>query len=114
MSAETLQLMPAGSFTLRRAIKFRIDGKVHSGELVIGDLRKVRTKGKANAFACSWVLSRTDPKPRDIYGEDALSALLNCLSFLSLYIQNQAKAGVEIWWLERGDNAGLKLIMTKV
>ena len=95
-------------FTLKRRLRFRIRDKITAGELVISNLRKVTTRAKADAWACSWSLSETDAKPRDIYGEDALSALVNCLVFLNSYVQNQAEAGVEIWWIEKGDNAGLK------
>lgn len=108
MKPHTSKLTPEWTFEIRRALKFRIGGKVQRGELVIGNLRKVETKGKAQSFACSWSLSPIDPMPRDIYGEDALSALVNCLAFLNAHIQNYASAGIEIWWLEKGDNAGLK------
>ena len=102
------------SFEIRRVLKFRIKGKLQEGELVIGNLRKVEIKGKAPSFACSWSLSPTDPKPRDIYGEDALSALVNCLAFLNAYVQNYAEAGIEIWWVEKGDNAGLKPFLAEM
>jgi hypothetical protein len=108
MKPHSVKPTPERNFEIRRALKFRIKGKVQQGELVIGNPRKVETKGKAQSFACSWSLPPTDPKPRDIYGEDALSALVNCLAFLNAHIQNYSEAGVEIWWLEKGDNGGLK------
>lgn len=73
----------------------------------MGNLRKLSAKGKADVWVCSWVLSETDPKPKDIYGEDALGALLNCLTFLKCYIRD---GGVQVWWLEKGDLAGLDAI----
>jgi Domain of unknown function (DUF6968) len=97
------------NFEIRRTVHFKMAGRTTEGELVIGNLRKVRSKGKRDVWACSWMLSETDPKPKDIYGEDALSALLNCFAFLSSYIRNYGHADVQIWWLEKGDNAGLTL-----
>lgn len=96
---------------IKREVKFRIHGKVKRGKLIIGVPRKVQANEKPNAWACSWMLSETDPTPRDIYGEDALSALLNCLVFLNAHIQNYADSGIEIWWLDKGDNAGLKTLV---
>lgn len=94
---------------IRREVKFQIEGKTKRGFLVIGNVRKVKETGKPSAWACSWALSETDPEPRDIYGEDALASLLNCLAFLNSYIEGYAKAGIKIWWLEKGDDAGLKV-----
>jgi hypothetical protein len=108
MKKQIVRTMDNFEFTLRRRLRFRIKDKVAAGDLVIGNLRKVRTRGKADAWACSWSLSETDPKPRDIYGEDALGAVVNCLVFLNSYVQNKAEAGIEIWWIEKGDNAGLR------
>jgi hypothetical protein len=111
MSKLNTKPTPTPTLEIRREVRFRIHGKVKRGELVIGDLRKVHAKEKPNAWACSWMLSETDPTPRDIYGEDGLSALLNCLAFLNAHIQNYAESGIEIWWLEKGDNAGLKTLV---
>jgi len=108
MKKQTMTRKDNLDFTLKRRLRFRINGKIRAGELVIGNLRKVTTRAKADAWACSWSLSETDPKPRDIYGEDALSALVNCLVFVNSYVQNEAETGIEIWWIEKGDNAGLK------
>ena len=100
--------MLSAELQIRREVKFRARGKVSKGQLFIGNLRRVGGKGKRACWACSWALSKTDPEPRDIFGEDALAALVNCLKFLNGYIQDSAQAGVEIFWMERGDNAGLK------
>jgi hypothetical protein len=86
---------------------------VKTGEMKIGPPRIVKKNGKADAWACSWSLSETDGIPKDIYGEDALSALTNCLEFLSGYIHDQGEAGVDIWWLAQGDNAGLNFHLAK-
>lgn len=96
--------MVTKSFEIRRKVRFAKAGRTKVGELVIGNLRKISTKGKADVWACSWMLSETDPKPKDIYGEDALGALLNCLTFLKCYIRD---GDVQVWWLEKDDLAGL-------
>ena len=70
MKKKIVRRMDNVGFTLKRRLRFRIRDKITAGELVISNLRKVTTRAKADAWACSWSLSETDAKPRDIYGED--------------------------------------------
>ena len=101
--------MSEESFQITRVINIQTPGRLTTGQMTIGAPHRVQAEGKADAWACSWSLSEIDPVPKNIYGEDALGALTNCLEFLAGYIHDCTETGVHIWWLQRGDNGGLRL-----
>jgi|SRR5882762_3672686 len=89
---------------LERTLTFVIRSEVRAGSLFVGDLQWAETKNK---WVCHWSISHIHPEMGRMYGSDPLDAFIKTLDFLSSLIRGSELDGLQIWWRERGDHAGM-------
>ena len=98
-------------FKIERQLSFRVRGQLKSGKLCIGGLQKDSRSERDSPWICFWSLSEIHPETGNIYGEDPLDALLNCVRFLINLIEKHKSNGIEVWWNREGDLARLTPVL---
>jgi hypothetical protein len=95
-----------GEFKLSRRLSISLNGIVNTATLSICAPRSTPAN---NAWACECGIEGIIYPPRKIYGEDALDALLNCLSFCRDSLRDFCTEDRLVWWLEQGDEGAISL-----
>jgi len=90
--------------TLERTLSFVIRGEIVTGKLFVGDLEWAEDK---QHWICHWSISHIHPEIGRLYGKDPLDAFVKTLDFLSSLIRGSELDGLQVWWFEKGDHAGL-------
>lgn len=93
------------NFKIRRKLKMQIGNQVQEAELVIGGLTQKNSDGP---WSCDCTITGIIPKKKAIYGEDQLQTLLLALSFCAETLKSFNRDGKQVWWLESGDQGGLR------
>jgi len=94
----------AGSFELRRTLNLIEHGGVRT---IILRIRAPRPALAGRAWTSECSIEGILPNPRQIYGEDALDAFLNCISFCRGTLRDFNSENRLVWWLEKSDGGGL-------
>jgi hypothetical protein len=91
-------------FWMERKLRFRMAGELVEGTMSIGDLQWKADKQK---WACHWSVPFVHPETGMTYGADPLDALLRAMDFLSVLLRGSEEDGLDVFWREEGDHAGL-------
>ena len=92
------------NFTLVRTLVLEAGGTAQEACLICGPIVCVGER----KWACHAEFSPIQDEV-NIYGDDPLAALMNCLSFISQLIVATEDTGVEIYWQSKGDRGGFSL-----
>lgn len=90
--SETIRL------NITRRLNFEKSGHVFSGTLCIDRLEKLSDRRWGCYWSCDYIC-----EDGHVCGEDALHALLNCLSLVRDLILNAPSSGLSVWWQSPGD-----------
>lgn len=95
---------PVAIVQLVRTLHFQIGGRLQEGTLTVGN--PLWDAGKQK-WACSWSISFVHPDKGITYGADPLDAFIRTLDFLSVLLRGSEEDGLEVYWKEQGDHAGI-------
>ena len=87
-----------------RELTFVIRNERQKGRIFDGNPEWLEQKNK---WACHWSISHIHPELGRMYGLDPLDAFTKTLDFLSSLIRGSEQDGLQIWWREPGDHAGI-------
>ena len=66
----------------------------------------IRWLPERETWACHWSIHQIHPEEAKLYGEDPLQALDLTLHFLANLIRGSIEDGIDMWWLNEGDQCG--------
>jgi hypothetical protein len=90
-----------------RDLNFTRGTKTTTGKLTVFQIEFVPER---ESWACYWSLDFIKPEQTRIYGVDPLDCLTAVLWQAAELVRDSGYPDLQVWWKERGDNAGLPRI----